>query len=282
MKKLFAIVAVLGLLGTAQVAAQTEDVNNVQQTEAVEAASDSAAVEAPAVEEPAAEEPAEAAPVEVVEEEGIAGVHKTLKTKFIEGGAEFMALVAIAMVIGLAFCVERIIYLSMAQVNTKKLMASIADALSKNDVEAAKNICRNTAGPVAAICYQGLLRIDEGLETVERSVVSYGSLQSSMLEKNCSWITLFIAMAPSLGFLGTVIGMVMSFDEIQQKGDISPTIVAGGMKVALITTIYGIVVALILQVFYNFILTKIEDLVADMEDSSITLLDLMTKYNLKK
>lgn len=282
MKKLFAIVAVLGLLGTAQVAAQTEDVNNVQQTEAVEAASDSAAVEAPAVEEPAAEEPAEAAPVQVVEEEGIAGVHKTLKVKFIEGDASFMSLVAVAMVIGLAFCIERIIYLSMAQVNTKKLMAGIADALSKNDVEGAKNICRNTAGPVAAICYQGLLRVDEGIETVERSVVSYGSLQSSMLEKNCSWITLFIAMAPSLGFLGTVIGMVMSFDEIQQKGDISPTIVAGGMKVALITTIYGIVVALVLQVFYNFILTKIEGLVADMEDCSITLLDLLTKFNLKK
>ncbi|MBQ8695370.1 MAG: MotA/TolQ/ExbB proton channel family protein [Bacteroidaceae bacterium] len=285
MKKLFAIVAVLGLFGTAQVAAQTEDVNNVQQTEAV---ADSAAVEANeavAVEEPAAEAPAEEAaeaPAPVVEEEGIAGVHKSLKTKFIEGGAEFMALVAIAMVIGLAFCVERIIYLSMAQVNTKKLMAGIADALSKKDVEAAKELCRNTAGPVAAICYQGLLRIDEGLETVERSVVSYGSLQSSMLEKNCSWITLFIAMAPSLGFLGTVIGMVMSFDEIQQKGDISPTIVAGGMKVALITTIYGILVALILQVFYNFILTKIEALVSDMEDSSITLLDLLTKFNLKK
>ena len=277
MKKLFAIVAVLGLFGTAQVAAQTEDVNNVQQTEAV---ADSAAVEANeavAIEEPAAE-----APAQVVEEEGIAGVHKMLKVKFIEGDASFMALVAIAMVIGLAFCIERIIYLSMAQVNTQKLMAGIADALSKKDVEAAKELCRNTAGPVAAICYQGLLRIDEGLETVERSVVSYGSLQSSMLEKNCSWITLFIAMAPSLGFLGTVIGMVMSFDEIQQKGDISPTIVAGGMKVALITTIYGILVALILQVFYNFILTKIEGLVADMEDCSITLLDLLTKFNLKK
>ena len=280
MKKLFAIVAVLGLLGTAQVAAQTEEVNNVQQTEAVDSAavtSDSVVAEEPAVEEPAAE-----APVQVAEEEGLAGVHKTIKTKFIEGGAEFMALVAIAMVIGLAFCIERIIYLRMADVNTKKLMDKIADALAKNDVEAAKDVCRNTAGPVAAICYQGLLRIDEGLETVERSVVSYGSLQSSMLEKNCSWITLFIAMAPSLGFLGTVIGMVMSFDEIQQKGDISPTIVAGGMKVALITTIYGILVALILQVFYNFILTKIEALVSDMEDCSITLLDLLTKFNLKK
>ena len=283
MKKLFAIVAVLGLLGSAQVFAANEDVNNVQQTEVTDSAAvandsivapaDSAAVEAPAEAE---------APVAVVEDGGIAGVHKTLKTKFIEGGAEFMALVAVAMVIGLAFCIERIIYLSMAQVNTKKLMAGIADALSKNDVEAAKALCRNTAGPVAAICYQGLLRIDEGLETVERSVVSYGSLQSSMLEKNCSWITLFIAMAPSLGFLGTVIGMVMSFDEIQQKGDISPTIVAGGMKVALITTIYGIIVALVLQVFYNFILTKIEALVSEMEDCSITLLDLLTKFNLKK
>ena len=283
MKKLFALVAVLGLLGSAQVFAANEDVNNVQQTEVTDSAAvandsivapaDSAAVEAPVEAE---------APVAVVEDGGIAGVHKTLKTKFIEGGAEFMALVAVAMVIGLAFCIERIIYLSMAQVNTKKLMAGIADALSRNDVEAAKSLCRNTAGPVAAICYQGLLRIDEGLETVERSVVSYGSLQSSMLEKNCSWITLFIAMAPSLGFLGTVIGMVMSFDEIQQKGDISPTIVAGGMKVALITTIYGIVVALVLQVFYNFILTKIEAITADMEDSSITLLDLIAKYNVKK
>ena len=224
----------------------------------------------------------EEAQVEAVSEGGIVGVHKGLKTKFIEGGPEFMALVSIALVIGLAFCIERIIYLSLAKVNAKKLMGAIADALSKGDVEAAKAVCRNTAGPVASICYQGLLRIDEGLDTVERSVVSYGSLQSSMLEKGCSWITLFIAMAPSLGFLGTVIGMVMSFDEIQQKGDISPTIVAGGMKVALITTIYGIIVALVLQVFYNFILTKIESIVADMEDCSITLLDLLTKYNLKK
>ena len=268
MKKLFAIVAVLGMFtfgatqAFAQDAVDADPVETVEQEEAVEDA-------------PAAVE----TPVEAVES---VGVHKSLKTKFIEGGAEFMALVAVAMVIGLAFCVERIIYLSMAKVNTKKLMEAIAEALSNNDVETAKNVCRNTAGPVASICYQGLLRIDEGLETVERTVVSYGSLQSSNLEKGCSWITLFSAMAPSLGFWGTVIGMVMSFDEIQQKGDISPTIVAGGMKVALITTIYGIVVALVLQVFYNFILTKIEGLVSDMEDSSITLLDLLTKYNLKK
>ena len=274
MKKLFAIVAVLGMFtfGATQVFAQ--DAVEAAPVDTVQS-SEEAVAEAPAeVEAPA--------PAEVVEAEESAGVHKSLKTKFIEGGAEFMALVAVAMVIGLAFCVERIIYLSMAKVNTKKLMEAIAEALNANDVERAKEICRNTSGPVASICYQGLLRIDEGLETVERSIVSYGSLQSSNLESGCSWITLFIAMAPSLGFLGTVIGMVMSFDEIQQKGDISPTIVAGGMKVALITTIYGIVVALVLQVFYNFILTKIEGLVADMEDASITLLDLLTKYNLKK
>ena len=284
MKKLFAIVAMLGLFATAQVYAQ-EAAPVATSEDAVTAISDSIPSDSVPAEAPAVEEAAEEAPAAeeaVVEEGGIAGVHKGLKTKFIEGGPEFMALVSIALVIGLAFCIERIIYLSLAKVNAKKLMGAIADALSKGDVEAAKTICSNTAGPVASICYQGLVRIDEGLDTVERSVVSYGSLQSSMLEKGCSWITLFIAMAPSLGFLGTVIGMVMAFDTIQRKGDISPTIVAGGMKVALITTIYGIIVALILQVFYNFILTKIESIVADMEDSSITLLDLLTKYNLKK
>ena len=284
MKKLFAIVAMLGLFATAQVNAQ-DNAPVATSEDAVTAISDSIpndSVPAEAVADEAAVD--EAAPAEeaVVAEGGIKGVHKGLKTKFIEGGPEFMALVSIALVIGLAFCIERIIYLSLARVNAKKLMGAIADALSKGDVEGAKAICRNTAGPVASICYQGLLRIDEGLDTVERSVVSYGSLQSSMLEKGCSWITLFIAMAPSLGFLGTVIGMVMAFDTIQREGDISPTIVAGGMKVALITTIYGIIVALVLQVFYNFILTKIEAIVADMEDSSITLLDLLTKYNLKK
>ena len=272
MKKLFAIVAVMGMMTfglTQSVMAQEEAAAS---TEVV----DSAAVDSAAVQEaPVAEE----APV-VEEVEG--GMHKTLKTKFIEGDAGFMSLVAIALVIGLAFCIERIIYLSLAEVNTKKLMAKLEEALSKGDVEGAKTICRNTRGPVASICYQGLMRIDEGLDVVERSVVSYGGVQSAYLEKGCSWITLFIAMSPSLGFLGTVIGMVQAFDAIEAAGDISPTVVAGGMKVALITTIFGIVAALILQVFYNYILTKIEALTNDMEDSSITLLDLIMKYNLKK
>jgi biopolymer transport protein ExbB len=219
--------------------------------------------------------PAEAAVVE----EG--GIHKELKTKFIEGDAGFMALPAIALVLGLAFCIERIVYLSLAEVNAKKLMGKLEAALEKGDVEGAKNIARNTRGPVASICYQGLMRIDEGLDVVERSVVSYGGVQAGYLEKGCSWITLFIAMAPSLGFIGTVVGMVMAFDDIQQAGDISPTVVAGGMKVALITTIFGLIVALVLQVFYNYILAKIEEITSQMEDSSITLLDIILKYNLK-
>ena len=271
MKKFFAVFAMFGILsfGLSQTVVAQDEV--AAQTETV----DSAAVDSAAVAE---EAPAEVAPVE----EETVGMHNNLKVKFIEGDAGFMSLVAIALVLGLAFCIERIIYLSLAEVNTKKLMAAIEAALAKGDVEGAKEICRNTRGPVASICYQGLLRIDEGLDVVERSVVSYGGVQSAALEKNCSWITLFIAMAPSLGFLGTVIGMVQAFDAIEAAGDISPTVVAGGMKVALITTIFGIVAALVLQVFYNYILSKIEALTADMEDSSITLLDLIMKYNLKK
>ena len=225
-----------------------------------------------------AQEEAAAAETAVVEE---GGIHKELKTKFIEGDAGFMSLPAIALVIGLAFCIERIVYLSLAEVNAKKLMGKLEAALEKGDVEGAKNIARNTRGPVASICYQGLMRIDEGLDVVERSVVSYGGVQAGYLEKGCSWITLFIAMAPSLGFIGTVVGMVMAFDQIQQAGDISPTVVAGGMKVALITTIFGLIVALVLQLFYNYILAKIEEITSQMEDSSITLLDIIMKYNLK-
>ena len=272
MKKLFASIAMMGILAfgfTQTVIAQDEVAPATE-----EVAADSAAVDSAAVEEEVVEE----APV--VEEEQLS-LHKNLKIKFIEGNAGFMALVAVAMIFGVALCIERIIFLSLSEVNSKKLLEDIQNALETGDVEAAKSICRNTRGPVASICYQGLMRIDEGLDVVERSVVSYGSVQASNLERNLSWITLFIAISPSLGFLGTVIGMVQAFDEIQQAGDISPTVVAGGMKVALITTIFGIIVALVLQVFYNYILSKVEALNTDMEDSSVSLLDIIMKYNLK-
>ena len=215
--------------------------------------------------------------MQVLAQEESMGIHQALKTKFIEGNAGFMSLVAIALIIGLAFCIERIIYLSLSEIDAKKLMADLDSKVQTGEVEEAKTLCRNTRGPVASICYQGLMRIDDSLEDIERSVASYGAVQSANLEKGCSWIRLFIAMAPSLGFLGTVIGMVMAFDQIQQAGDISPTIVASGMKVALITTIFGIIVALILQVFYNYILSKIEHITSQMEESAITLMDMIAK-----
>ena len=203
--------------------------------------------------------------------------HKTLKTKFIEGDASFMSLVALALVIGLAFCIERIIYLNLSEIDTDAFLRQLDAKIAANDVEGAKALCRDTRGPVASICYQGLARCDETMENIERSVAAYGSVQAAHLEKGCSWITLFIAMAPSLGFLGTVIGMVMAFEQIQMVGDINPTIVAAGMKVALITTIFGIIVALVLQLFYNYILSKIDRLTAEMEESAIALLDALLR-----
>lgn len=219
-------------------------------------------------------------PVEIAEgvENSGGGLQKVLKNKFIEGNASFMSLVALALVLGLAFCIERIIYLSLSEINAKKFMREIDAKIEAGDIEGAKTQCRNTRGPVASICYQGLLRVDTSIEDIERSVAAYGTVQAANLEKGCSWITLFIAMAPSLGFLGTVIGMVMAFEQIQIAGDINPTIVAAGMKVALITTIFGIIVALILQLFYNYVLSKVDHLTAQMEESAITLLDALLKY----
>ena len=209
------------------------------------------------------------------------GMYQALKTKFIEGGADFMSLVAIALIFGLAFCLERIIYLNLAETNSSKLLKSIEDALDKGDVEGAKAIARDTRGPIASIYYQGLMRIDQGIDVVEKSVVSYGGVQAGYLEKGCSWITLFIAMAPSLGFLGTVIGMIEAFDQIQAAGDMSPALVAGGIKVALITTVGGLIVAMILQVFYNYCVSKVEGIVNNMEDASVSMLDILVKYEQK-
>ena len=206
------------------------------------------------------------------------GFHKQLKRKFVDGNAGFMSLVALALVLGLAFCIERILYLMMSEIKAKKLMEDIRGKLSAKDVEGAKELCRKTRGPVASVCYHGLLHIKQPMDAIERAITNYGGLQAANLEKGCSWIKLFIAMAPSLGFLGTVIGMVMAFDNIQIEGDISPKIVASGMKVALITTIFGIVVALILQLFYSYILSKIEKLTGDMEEGAIDLLDAIEQY----
>lgn len=210
------------------------------------------------------------------------GIHQSLKTKFIEGDAGFMSLVALALVLGLAFCIERIIYLTLSDINAKKFMSDLSNLILSNKIEEAHQLCSSTNGPIPAICQQGLQKIDEPIEDIERTIVANGTVQAAYLEKGCSWIRLFIAMAPSLGFLGTVIGMVLAFDQIQQQGDISPTIVASGMKVALLTTIFGIIVALILQVFYNYIITKIEHLTAQMEESAIAFLDTALRYKKQK
>ncbi|MBR6346588.1 MAG: MotA/TolQ/ExbB proton channel family protein [Bacteroidales bacterium] len=209
-------------------------------------------------------------------------LHQALKTKFIEGGAGFMSLVIICLILGLALSIERILYLAFSKTNTVALLEKVEAALKEGGVEKAKDVCRDTRGPVASIFYQGLLRWDQGVDVVEKTIVSYGGVQMSLMENGLSWISLFIAIAPSLGFLGTVIGMIQAFDAIQAAGDISPNVVAGGMKVALITTVGGLIVAMILQVFYNYILAKIDSLSIDMEDASIRFVDTLTKYSENK
>ena len=208
-------------------------------------------------------------------------LNQALKQKFIEGGPAFMSLIIICLIIGLALAIERILYLSFSKINTKKLVEEVEEALKAGGIEKAKEVCRDTRGPVASIFYQGLLRYDQGLDVVEKTIVSYGSVQQSQLESGLSWISLFIAIAPSLGFLGTVIGMINAFDAIQAAGDISPNVVAGGMKVALITTVGGLIVAMILQVFYNYILAKIESITIDMEESTLDLIDVLKNYKKK-
>ena len=274
MKKLFAIVAMVAACSfwattsaVAQEEAEAVDVTAVEEADTT------------AVDSMAEEETAEAA-APIVEEEN-EGVFKTLKTKYIEGGAGFMSLVAIALVLGLAFCIERVVYLSLAQINTRKFTAELADLVAKGKVAEAIEKAKGTRGPVAQVSRKALECLDSNdrndIGTIERTINMEAEVQGSYLEENCSWITLFIAMAPSLGFLGTVIGMVMAFDDIQRAGDISPTVVAGGMKVALITTIFGIIVALILQVFYNYILSKVEALTSNMEEAAQDLLVMCVK-----
>lgn len=208
-------------------------------------------------------------------------LHKEIKRLFIEGGAGFMGTILLCLILGLAIAIERIIYLNLATTNSEKLLARVEKALNEEGIDSAKEICRNTRGPVASIFYQGLDRAHEGVEMAEKSVVAYGGVQMGLLEKNLSWISLFIAIAPMLGFLGTVIGMIAAFDAIEQAGTVSATIVAGGIKVALITTVTGLIVAIILQIFYNYLLSKIDGISNQMEDSSIALIDMLAKYNQK-
>ncbi|MDX1349111.1 MAG: MotA/TolQ/ExbB proton channel family protein [Putridiphycobacter sp.] len=271
MKKGLAFLAILGLLtfGATTVYAQDEPT-----AEAVEAVEDSAANVADetvaAVEEKVAE-PAVAVPE--------ASFVNVLKQRFIEGGPAFMGIVLACLIFGLAMVIERIVYLNLATTNTKKLVADVDQALASGGVEAAKEVCRNTRGPVASIFYQGLDRADEGIDMVEKSVISYGGVQMGLLEKGMSWIQLFIALAPMLGFMGTVIGMIQAFDTIETNGGVQADQIAGDIKVALLTTVFGLIVAIILQIFYNYLISKVDSIVNDMEDASISLIDVLLKNN---
>jgi biopolymer transport protein ExbB len=234
------------------------------------------------VEEAAAEEVYEepAAVVEAEEEAVEKSGHKVLLEKFMEGGPTFMSIVLICLIFGLAFCIERIISLSLASANSEKLLAAVESNLASGNVEGAKEVCKASRSPIASIVGEGLNRVKDGIDAVEKSVVAYGSVEMGKLERGLTWIALAIALAPMLGFMGTVIGMIDAFDAIEAQGDISPTVVAGGIKVALLTTVFGLIVAVILQIFYNYIVSRIDSIVNDMEDSSITFVDMLIKHNI--
>ncbi len=272
MKRLLSFIAIFGMLTLGM------SFNALAQDKKTETTPDTAKVEETAPDSAAVEEAVEE--VEAVAEEEVTA-HQVLKIKFIEGGAGFMGIVLLSFIIGLAVAIERIIYLNLADGNNKKLLEKVETALKDGGIEAAKEVCRSTSGPVASIFYQGLDRYDEGIDMVEKSVVAYGGVQVGKLESGMPWLALMIAMAPMLGFLGTVVGMIQAFDAIQVAGDITPSLVAGGIKVALITTVGGLIVAIILQIFYNYIISKIDSIVNKMDDASISLVDILVKNQSK-
>ena len=264
MKKLIALFAVTGLLtfGMTQISFAQND-QKAEDPAQIEQADDT--------------QVEQAALIEDNDDQIQESLHFVLKNKFIEGGAIWMTPILLCMIFGLAFVIERIFYLNLATVNSQKLLTKLDEALKSGGIEKAKQVCRDAKGPLAGVFYQGLDRADEGIESVEKAVISYGGVQMGKLETNLSWIALCLALAPMLGFLGTVVGMVFAFDDIERAGDISPTIVAGGMKVALLTTVFGLITAIILQFFYNYILSKIDAIVGDMEDATISFMDIMIK-----
>ena len=219
---------------------------------------------------------ADESPEVTVQEETSLGFTQELKKRFIEGGPGFMGIVLLCLILGLAIAIERIIFLNLSDTNVKKFVDSVEESLNSGGVESATELCRNTRGPIASIFVQGLQRSQDGIENAEKAVIAYGGVQMGQLEKNVSWISLFIALAPMLGFMGTVIGMIQAFDKIEAAGDMQPSLVAGGIKVALLTTVFGLIVAIILQIFYNYIISKIDSIVNDMEDASISLIDMLS------
>ena len=278
MKKFLNYFILAGLLATLSVTVYAQDGTDtsemIMSEDTLSMASADSVMEEEIIEEVAVMEE------QVVEEE--ASFHQVIKQQFIDGGPEFMGIVLICLILGLAISIERIIHLNLATTNVSKLLTKVDEALKSGGVEAAKEVCRNTNGPVASIFVQGLMRMSEGVEMVEKSIIAYGSVEMGKLEKGMVWISLFISLAPMLGFMGTVIGMIDAFDAIAAAGDVSPSLVAGGIKVALLTTVGGLIVAVILQLFYNYLVSKVDSLVNSMEDASITLVDMLVRHNESK
>lgn len=271
MKKLLAVIAIFSFITVTNVnVAYAQDGEPATQENAAPAAAPAATPSTPA------DDTEEATTTAPVAEEGF---HEIVKRYFIEGGATFMSFVLVCLILGLAFVIERIISLNLATTNTRKLLLAVEDRVKAGDINGAKELCRAQRGPIASIFYQGLDRVNEGAEVVEKSIIAYGGVQMGLLERGLPWISLFIALAPMLGFMGTVIGMIGAFDAIAAAGDINPTIVAGGIKVALLTTVFGLIVAIILQIFYNYIMSKIDGIINNMEDASISFMDILLKYN---
>lgn len=278
MKRIITLLLITGVFTMTHLKSMAQDADSVsmESDSTTMMAEDSSAVEA------VAEEVIEETPDVYVEEAEEPGFHQIVKEQFISGGWKFMGIVLVCLILGLAVAIERIITLNLATTNTKKLLSQVEDALSAGGIEAAKDVCRNTQGPVASIFVQGLMRMSEGVEMVEKSIIAYGSVEMGKLEKGMTWISLFISLAPMLGFMGTVIGMIEAFDAIAEAGDVSPALVAGGIKVALLTTVGGLIVAVILQLFYNYLVSKIDSLVNSMEDASISLIDILVKQSASK
>lgn len=281
MKKLFALLMLASIVTFSSTSAIAQDA--MEEADTTEMVDDSAMEEvAETPDETVATQMDEPVEEEYAEEEPEQTFHQAIKEQFIAGGWQFMGIVLLCLILGLAVAIERIITLNLATTNTKKLLEKVEDALSKGGVDAAKEVCKNTRGPVASIFVQGLMRMSEGIEMVEKSIISYGSVEMGKLERGMVWISLFISLAPMLGFMGTVIGMIGAFDAIAEAGDVSPSLVAGGIKIALLTTVGGLIVAVILQLFYNYLISKIDGLVNSMEDASISLVDMLVKHNLSK
>lgn len=273
MRKLFALLLLMGVFAFTSVSTYAQGDDEIIDEETVEASED-IVEDVPVADDDVVDEYVEE---EYIEEEEVKSFHQVVKDRFIEGGWKFMSLVLICLILGLAIAVERIISLNLSSTNTKKLLGSVEDALVSGGIESAKEVCKNTPGPVASIFTQGLMRTGEGIDMVEKSIVSYGSVEMGKLERGMVWISLFISLAPMLGFMGTVVGMIEAFDAIAAAGDVSPSLVADGIKVALLTTVGGLIVAIILQIFYNYLISKIDSIVNNMEDASISFVDLLVK-----